>query len=331
MDDSLYRSIFEASPDALLVVAPDGRIVAASEEAASLCGSPVDRLVGSSIDSLVPEDHRPLHADLRASFAAAPSRRAMGSRHGLRLLRCDGTTMPVDIALSPIDTSDGPLVVAAVRDMTQLAAMTERLADLATHDPLTGLANRALVMDRLDAALAEAARRGGHVGVLFLDLDGFKGVNDELGHAAGDAVLVEVAHRIDTSVRASDTVGRIGGDEFLVCCTGDESDPAVATQQLLGLADHLRDAVRRPIWVGERDVEMRVSVGVAVAAAGMDSPARLLRSADAAMYRAKAAGGDQSLAHDVVVGRPPSGDSRPPGPGRRVRSRRDGSGESGPG
>jgi len=162
----------------------------------------------------------------------------------------------------------------------------------ALHDPLTGLANRGLLMDQLGAALARAGRRPGSVAVLFLDLDRFKVVNDSLGHAVGDDLLVEVARRLEGVMRSADTVARLGGDEFVVLV-----EDVVRVDEAVALARRLRAAIAAPITVpaGERLV-LTASVGVAVSTEGADgaaaSPSSLLWDADVAMYRAKDAGRD---------------------------------------
>jgi diguanylate cyclase (GGDEF)-like protein len=158
----------------------------------------------------------------------------------------------------------------------------ERMRHDALHDALTGLANRTLLRDRLEQALARSAREGGETGVLFVDLDAFKQVNDAHGHAAGDAVLVELAGRLRTAVRPADTVARFGGDEFVVVCEQIDEPAALA------LAWRLEDAVRSPIAAGAGEHRLAASIGVAVGDADAET---LLAEADAAAYRAKTAGG----------------------------------------
>lgn len=174
-----------------------------------------------------------------------------------------------------------------------LRALSEVLAEQAVRDPLTGLANRVLLEERMRAALARDARSGSTTGVLFLDLDGFKAVNDEHGHAAGDDVLVEVAGRLAEAVRPSDTVARLGGDEFVVLVEG------VSLGELPLLADRLRTAVARPLHIeGERgqtlDLHVGVSIGEATSVAGADDPAGLVSRADSRMYAAKDGGSGRS-------------------------------------
>jgi diguanylate cyclase (GGDEF)-like protein/PAS domain S-box-containing protein len=157
-----------------------------------------------------------------------------------------------------------------------------RMRHEALHDPLTGLANRTLLRDRLEHALARSSRDDAITGVLFIDLDDFKLVNDEHGHAAGDAVLVELAARLRTVVRPADTVARLGGDEFVVVC--EEVDEAAA----LVLAERLREAVQQPVTVADVEHALTASIGVAF---GREEPDTMLADADAAVYQAKAAGG----------------------------------------
>lgn len=160
----------------------------------------------------------------------------------------------------------------------------------ALHDPVTGLANRALLLDRLTQALARSGRRPGFVAVLFLDLDRFKLVNDSLGHAAGDELLGEVARRLEGAVRSTDSVARLGGDEFVVL-----ADTVDGADEALALAERLRDVLAAPYRLagGER-VVVTASAGVALGGAGSAVPGELLWDADAAMYKAKELGRDRT-------------------------------------
>jgi diguanylate cyclase (GGDEF)-like protein len=170
-----------------------------------------------------------------------------------------------------------------------VAAVARRKAEdavryLASHDPLTGLANRSLIADRLDHALRRAARTGVPMAVAFVDLDGFKIANDLYGHNAGDAVLVAVARRLESTLRDADTVGRLAGDEFALICESVKSvDDAVV------LAERILAAVCRPVEVDGGTATVAASIGIALTSGEMDGEAAL-RAADAAMYRAKRQG-----------------------------------------
>jgi diguanylate cyclase (GGDEF)-like protein len=157
----------------------------------------------------------------------------------------------------------------------------ERMRHDALHDPLTGLANRTLLRDRLEQALARSVREGLPTGVLFVDLDEFKSVNDYFGHATGDAVLVEIAARLRAVVRPADTVARIGGDEFVVVCEDIDEEAALA------LGHRLEEAIRRPVVLGGSEHALTASIGIAL---GRDGPDAVMAAADMAVYRAKAAG-----------------------------------------
>ena len=175
---------------------------------------------------------------------------------------------------------------AAVADILRAAsskidaAVASEHASL--HDPLTGLANRSLVLDHLHRALARAGRRSSLVAVVFLDLDDFKPINDTLGHRAGDEILVRIAERLRSAVRPSDTLGRWGGDEFVVVCEDLEraSDAPAIVARLLGAFDE-------PFAVHGTELYVTASIGVALSGGGDDGPAALIDAADAAMYRVK--------------------------------------------
>ena len=195
-----------------------------------------------------------------------------------------GAEMPVSQVLighrGPTGTVES--ISSISRDITDRLAMEEQLTRLALHDSLTGLPNRRLFFDRLDIALARAQRTGGPVGLLFVDVDDFKAINDTLGHEVGDSVLVEVARRLVECVRPSDTVCRLGGDEFVVLCenVGDHEGASV-------MGERLERRVAEALSVGTAELRVSVSVGVATATSAPDGPEALLRSADAAMYRVK--------------------------------------------
>ena len=168
------------------------------------------------------------------------------------------------------------------RDVTERRALEDQLRHQALHDPLTGLPNRVLLMDRLEHALERADRREGRVAVCFMDLDDSKVVNDSLGHEAGDRLLVALAGRLEGSLRREDTLARFGGDEFVVLIE-DASDASRAT----GVADRIVDALREPFVVEGREVFATLSMGIVLADSPRERPEDLLRKADIAMYRAK--------------------------------------------
>src|SRR5665648_243722 len=287
-EDRPYRRLVERMSEGAALVAADGLIVYANERLASLLGVPLERLLGGPFSDWLDEPER---APFIAQLAAGTSGHA---EHTAR--RLDGTGVPVLVGLNTTEGSPGSLRCLTVTDLSQQKAQqpqlhrinsdledAERLLTHRTlHDPLTGLPNRTLFVDRLEQSLAAAARSGHLVAVSFIDLDAFKRVNDTLGHAAGDRLLQEVAERLSAVVRPNDTVARFAGDEFLVLTVGAPGGLPVA------LADRLLGALHEPpLRAGAETVT--ASMGLAVSYEGV-APEQLLREADAAMYHAKRAG-----------------------------------------
>lgn len=187
-------------------------------------------------------------------------------------------------------------VVLTLHDATDRRNAAEELSRQAFHDSLTGLANRALFRDRLQQALLRSARSGLDPAVLFLDLDGFKKVNDSMGHEAGDALLAILSARIEQSVRSQDTVARLGGDEFAILI--EESDSPV--DDAITAADRVISAVSQPAPIGDREIVLSASIGIDIGGLLVDASA-VLRNADIAMYRAKGAGKGRWVLFDSTM------------------------------
>jgi len=202
--------------------------------------------------------------------------------------RKDGEVRPVWKNISAVRDASGQLAnfVAVFSDISAIKKAEERLNFLAFYDALTNLPNRLLLAERLDAALARGQRSGTSVGVLYLDLDDFKHVNDTLGHEFGDLLLREMARRLPGAIRATDTVARLGGDEFIVVI-----DDVTEAQQAAQVAGKLLEAVSAPFELGGLDLRMNASIGIALSPQHGASSEDLLKAADAAMYRAKRMGG----------------------------------------
>ena len=201
------------------------------------------------------------------------------------LQRPDGSSVRVAYTVSPISKNDRRIgAVIVLRDVTRQRALERDLRHQALHDGLTGLPNRKLLLDRLEHAMVRRRAGGGPVGVLYLDLDGFKRVNDSLGHNAGDLLLRTAAERLAAALRPVDTVARLGGDEFAVLL--EDADEACVER----LAQACVDALGHPFLVHGREVEVSVSVGVVPGAAHYTDADEVLRNADVAMYAAKARG-----------------------------------------
>ncbi|RJG15147.1 putative bifunctional diguanylate cyclase/phosphodiesterase [Massilia cavernae] len=192
----------------------------------------------------------------------------------------------------PVFDNDGNIkqVIVNFDDISARKLAEEKIHHLAFYDPLTGLPNRRLLMDRLQAALAASARTHQFGAVLFLDLDNFKAINDVLGHAAGDMLLVEVAARIGACLREVDMVARIGGDEFVVLIGDIAVDPEEASQRTAHIAEKIRFAVAMPYWLKSSEQRTSPSIGISLFSGHRSEADTVLRQADMAMYRAKDAG-----------------------------------------
>lgn len=279
----LYAALVESSDDAIVAISLDGTIRTWNCGAERLYGFTAGEVIGSPMAALFPDD-------LRDELTETIERIASGTRidhfESARLHKT-GRRIDVSVTVSPILDANQRLVAVSsiARDITGRKHVERMINHLAFHDGLTGLANRTLLRDRLQNALARARRNRGHVAVLYLDLDDFKEVNDRLGHAAGDRLLQLVAARLAPLLRPDDTLARLGGDEFVVV-----SDRVPDERAALAIAERLNAALLEPFEFDSARIEMTASLGVALGDADTD-PDRLLANADRAMYTAKARGG----------------------------------------
>ena len=289
--EARLHSVFDASPVGMAIVDASGRFLAVNAALCDLLGFSAEELTRQTLADVTP---RPggegLHALLAELFLDGDSTFTLEQRY----LSRHGRALWVELRLARLQTRFEPRAVVMVSDVTARKRTEAQLTHRALHDELTGAANRGLMLERVDHALAQVPRTGARVGVLFIDLDDFKAVNDRLGHAAGDHVLREVATRISSVVRPYDTVARVGGDEFVVACGDLPADEQAALAQLASLAERLRTTVGAPIPWNEREISLTASVGIAVSpSGGGTSPVELLDRADRAMYAAKQGGRDR--------------------------------------
>lgn len=214
---------------------------------------------------------------------------AMGLTAGTILLRPDGSEVIIEDSASPIHDSTGRLCGAVIvfHDIYASKDMREKMAHLAQHDFLTDLPNRVLLQDRISQAIELAGRRGTTLAVLYVDLDNFKTINDSLGHDNGDKLLRSIAHRLSTSVRASDTVSRSGGDEFVLLVLGDNKTDSAAT-----IAEKILASMTQPHMVDDLELVVTISIGISVYPSDALDAEGLIKKADMAMYRAKKQGGN---------------------------------------
>ena len=197
--------------------------------------------------------------------------------------RSDGQRFPTETSLSQADVSGYRLYTLVVRDSTQHVVEERRLAYQAEHDQLTDLPNRNLLYDRLGAGIARADRNRRKLGVVYLDLNDFKPINDRYGHETGDCLLQAVAKRLSDTMRQTDTVSRIGGDEFIVCV-----EQIKGEQDAIAAAAKIVHALKQPFRILGAQIRTTASIGIAVYPEHGQDPATLLRHADQAMYQCKA-------------------------------------------
>jgi len=276
-----FRSLIANSTDVIVILDPDATIQYASESVRAVFGHSPQALTGTAFASLVHPHDR---VDVIAACDQARGRSDATLYYRMR--HHDGTWRHVESAVK--DLTDEPSVgglVVNTRDVTERFELEEELTHRAFHDALTGLPNRALFTDRVSQAIARAARRATPVTVLYLDLDGFKAVNDTFGHAVGDSLLVRVAERLGGLVRTADTVARFGGDEFCVLLDDDSG-----AENAFSLGQRILSAFEEPFEVEGRDLVVSPSVGLASTASGLETAGDLLRNADVSMYRAKSLG-----------------------------------------
>ncbi len=279
--ESTFRGVIESSVHGLLLCNQQGEIVLLNPAILNMTGYREEELLGNKVETLIPTQFTK-HRDQRQRYIKDPKSRSMGSGADLYLRHKDGSEMPVDVSLAPVKVADGIMVAAQVQDIAERKASDEKILHQAHFDNLSGLPNRFLSLDRLARLLVDAERNNDLVAVLFLDLDDFKKINDTLGHEAGDKLLVEAAGRLSRVVRSGDTVGRLGGDEFIVLL-GNLDTAADVLPIAENIINHFRDAFK----IDDRELRMTISVGVAVFPEDGDNASELLRKADSAMYHSK--------------------------------------------
>jgi diguanylate cyclase (GGDEF)-like protein/PAS domain S-box-containing protein len=269
----VMRSVFDASGAIV-----DFMIEATNGRAQQLTGMGRDALIGSTILAIIPAFRENGIFDDMVKVALSGGMREAEWRGSSERAR------DIWMHRQVVAVEDG--VVAIVRDITERKLAEERIQHMAHHDDLTGLPNRSLIRDRLDQAILHAQRKGRCVAVAFIDLDGFKLVNDGLGHNAGDELLRIVGSRMHGCVRSDDTLGRFGGDEFVIILT-DLADSALAITPVL---EKIRQAVTEPVLLDGQEVQVSCSMGVVMYPRDGADPNTLIMNADAAMYRAKEMG-----------------------------------------
>ena len=282
---TFYRMVVDSAHDLHTIAGPDGTYRFVSEASTRLFGWDPAEVVGLPRTALVHPDDAPVmeNAHRQALFGPSDTVTAVW-----RFLCADGSYRWIEAASRVIVTNDEPMVISTIRDISDRRHTELDLHRLATTDPLTGVANRAIFMDRLGHALSRLDRRDGLVAIYFVDLDEFKRINDTVGHLVGDAVLLQAADRLRALLRPQDTVARLGGDEFALVIE-DLGSP----REILALGERIATVGRSPFASGEKMVRCTISVGISATTDYRHGAETLLNEADMALYRAKAKGRDR--------------------------------------
>lgn len=276
-----FANITSTSPDAIICANANNQITSWNSSAEAIFGYRAEEAIGQSLNIIMPEGMRAQHNAGLARVASGGPTRIIGSSTNLMAMRRDGSEVPIELSLSQWVDAGEPQFGAIIRDITHRLEAVKQLRRAAEYDHLTGLSNRSSLKSRIQ----EACEAQLTATILLIDLDGFKDVNDTLGHSAGDSVLQVIANRLRDRVSAEHMVARLGGDEFVVFITGAaDPDNAVA----LGLA--LIAAVEEPIVFEDAPIHIGASVGVTMRAGSDGNGDQMLANADLALYQAKADG-----------------------------------------
>ncbi len=296
-----YTELFEGNPDAIVVTDSAGSIAQVNAQFETLSGYGRTEVIGKKVEMLIPQRRRKRHVQHRSAYQHKPYARAMGVDLDIAILHRDGAEIPVNISIRPATIGAQSMYILAIRDIREHKALLNRLdaaSHDALHDALTGLPNRRLIESLLVQAIASAQRDGRQLAVCYCDLDGFKAINDGYGHQGGDALLVEAAQRMRSSVRQEDAIARLGGDEFVIVLVklAHADDAELIVSKLI-------ERLSEPYTIKDVEIRVTASVGIAFFPADGAEPNTLIKHADEALYLAKSNGKNQYRIHAFTPGR----------------------------
>jgi diguanylate cyclase (GGDEF)-like protein/PAS domain S-box-containing protein len=284
--DIQIRNIVSTTLDGIIITNDKGTVELFNPAAEKIFGYKSGEVLGESVNLLIPGPYRKEESEYLPHYLDSEERGVVGARREVSGQRKDGTKFPIELAVSEVRLNHGKLFTGVIRDITDRKEMEEQLRNKAFHDALTSLPNRSLLISRLERSIKLAKARKDYLfAVLFLDLDRFKVINDSLGHAVGDRLLIAIARRMERCPRPGDTVARLGGDELAILLE-DVGDLMFARR----VSERIHKEMELPFTVESHEIFITVSIGIALSSIGYDKPEDVLRDADIAMYRAKSLG-----------------------------------------
>ena len=278
--------MLEASLDSIISVDHLGRIIEFNPAAERTFGHTRAHALGQDLaDLILPERLREFHRHSIAVHRQPDTHGLLGRRFETTAIRADGTEFPAELSLSRVPATGPPMFTAFLRDITEQRRVVQQLSFRATHDGLTKMLNNAAFMERLTLAARQAnIGERSDVAVLFVDLNKFKAINDQFGHAVGDRLLIAIARRLRSAVRPSDSVARLGGDEFAILL-----EHVTDTADVDAVVQRVQQALDQPFNVEGHEIQASASVGISLASQDGPCPENMLRAADTSMYHVKTA------------------------------------------
>jgi diguanylate cyclase (GGDEF)-like protein/PAS domain S-box-containing protein len=301
------RMVVDSVDEGILSISADGTVELFNPGAERMFGYRSEEVIGRNVSLLMPEPHRGQHDQYLQRYLKTGDARVLGGPREVVAQRQDGTLFPMELRVSQLDLEGQRRFIGIVYDISERKASEEKIAHLAHHDVLTGLPNRRLTQDRIEQAIVRAQRTLSQFAVMFVDLDKFKHVNDSHGHDAGDQLLKEVAQRLTDCLRAEDTIGRQGGDEFIILLNELSADA-----DAIAVADKIGEALSAPFQVQGSGMRIDASIGITVYPRDGADFETLIKHSDTAMYRAKKSGERRYRFFTGIEGCAPTTDPRDP-------------------
>ena len=298
------QAVIHNAMDGIITIGESGEILAFNPAAEEIFGYTLHEVLGKSVNMLMPPEMGSEHDTYIGRYLETGEEKILGMRgREVEAVRKTGERFPLELSASEMVLGGQRYFIGIVRDITERKQTEQKIAYLAHHDYLTGLPNRALFLDRLGQSLSLANRTQYKEALLFLDLDGFKGINDTLGHDIGDLLLKHVAARLTKIIRASDTLARLGGDEFVMVLNN------IKTKENASLvAQKIIAALSRPMELNGHSCRIGCSVGIAMFPDDSDKAEALIKQADEAMYLSKQRGKNTYTFHSAVAEKAPLAD-----------------------